>query len=308
MQGQSSWIEYRAARPNYRHHGAQQPSSFLKLLRVYLVTDINGSMFVLAFPMNDAYYKKLDGMVKFNYWIVYRQLWYFRASLLAGEARGVKELYGSHHKNLYTACEQEKDLHDHWTPMMDYVSDQVEDIMLSMMDYKADSHVLDCAGQTGLGAVKLLKAHPNKQLKVTVLDQGWKKDQALDFFSKEGVAESASFIGGDVFKEIPSGYDVIQFKHFINMFSEKEIRQLIKSSYNALPVGGRMMTFTLHAPEELKGNTYVPWCTTYFIAAAMGRGGPWKASDISKWMIEEGFSKAQVLDVFTPHTVVLGFK
>jgi len=244
----------------------------------------------------------------FNYWIVYRQLWYFRASLLSGEARGVKELYGAHHKNLYTACEQEKDLYTYWTPMMDYVSDQVEDVMLSQMKYDSGSRILDCAGQTGLGAVRLLKAHPNKQLNVTVLDQAWKKTDAMNFFSKEGVADATAFIGGDVFKEIPSGYDVIQFKHFINMFSEKEIRQLIKSSFDALPSGGRMMTFTLHAPEELKGNTYVPWCTAYFIAAAMGRGGPWKASDIAAWMTEEGFTKSEVMDVYPPHTVVLGFK
>merc|ERR1712196_345361 len=100
---------------------------------------------------------------------MYRQFWYFTSSLQKGSPEGLFQLYGYSHKNLYTAGESEPELYDAWAPWMNMLTRDVEDAMLRKLNYPHAAKVLDCAGETGLGVVKLLQANEHKQLQATTL-------------------------------------------------------------------------------------------------------------------------------------------
>jgi ubiquinone/menaquinone biosynthesis C-methylase UbiE len=275
---------------------------FLNSARFYINPELDDDLLNTYLPV----------MVKGIHWVLYRQAWYFKDALVNVEPAGVKNIYGAHHKNLYTACETEPTLYESWTPMMDMLTNRVENRMLPKMDYPSGCRVLDCAGQTGVGATLLLKFHQGKNIHCTVLDQHWKEQDCLKRFADNDISECTSFVAGDVFDALPTGYDIIQFKHFINMFSDVECKRFLRNAFDALPSGGKCMTFTYHYPEDivLRQNAKDSICfmVVYFVAVAMGRGGYWKISEVQQWMFEVGFASVEVIHVESPHSIVMGIK
>jgi len=240
---------------------------------------------------------------------MYRQFFHLKQSLLETAPSGLHAVDGAHHNNLYTAGENDKEIYHAWAPWMNMLTADVETHMLAKLEYPANAKVLDCAGETGLGAVSILSANPSKNLNVTVLDQAWKEADARKRFAANGFSENANFVSGDVLQGVPQGYDVIQFKHFINMFSQENCITFLTHAYNALPAGGKLVTFTYHCPENFdNGHLGYALMFTYFVACAMGKGGYWKISEVVQWLNEIGFVNIEVIHIEKPHSLVVGYK
>jgi hypothetical protein len=228
--------------------------------------------------------------------VALRQLYYLTDSVRSGSLVGLKELYGFD-GTLYDAVGEHLDLREAWATLMDTVSSRVDPWFFGNIDIPAGSRVLDVAGNTGLGAIHTYELKASPGLTVTTFDLPEKEKECLENFRAHGVAEHCSFIGGDVFEEVPTGFDVVLIKHFLDMFDKDDAYRILNGVNKSLDVGGQVNIMVPVYPEDIKDadNYNVDFFPAFFIGATMGQGGPQKLSTYKSWLEECGFTVTKAM-------------
>jgi hypothetical protein len=220
--------------------------------------------------------------------VALRQVYYLSDSVRSGSLVGLRELYG-YDGNLYGAVAEHRDLRESWGRLMDTVTANIDPWFFGTVDIPAGARVLDLAGNTGLGAIHAHRSSPG--LRVTTFDLPEKREDCLRNFAEHGVAEHCSFIGGDVFDSVPTGFDVVLIKHFLDMFDRADVFRILNGVNKSLDVGGRVNILVPVYPEDITdtGNYNVDFFPVFFLGATMAQGGPQKLSTYSGWLEECGF-------------------
>ncbi|MFD5631807.1 MULTISPECIES: methyltransferase [unclassified Streptomyces] len=219
-----------------------------------------------------------------------RQLFYLTESARTGTVVGLKELYGAE-GTLYDAVADHQDLNDSWLTLMNNVTANIDPWFFANVDIPSGARVLDVAGNTGLGAIHTYRHKPSPGLKVTTFDLPDKETKALENFRAAGLEEHLSFIGGNVFDEIPQGFDIVLIKHFLDMFDKDDVFRILQGVNKSLEVGGQVNILVPVYPENIKDtdNYNVDFFPAFFIGCTMGQGGPQKLSTYERWLEECGF-------------------
>jgi hypothetical protein len=222
--------------------------------------------------------------------VMLRQVFYLTDSVRTGTVVGLKELY-DFEGNLYGAVAEHKDLRESWARLMDTVTARIDPWFFDNIDIPSGSQVLDLAGNTGLGAIHAYQLKKSLGLRVTTFDLPEKENECLENFRAHGVAEHCSFIGGDVFENVPKGFDVVLIKNFLDMFGKKEVFKILDGVNRSLSVGGQVNILVPVYPENIKDsdNYTVDFYPTFFLGCTMGQGGPQKLSTYRSWLEECGF-------------------
>lgn len=222
--------------------------------------------------------------------VMLRQVFHLSESVRSGTVVGLDKVYGFH-GNLYEAVAEHKDLRESWATMMDGVTAQLDPWFFRNVHIPTGSRVLDLAGNTGLGAILTLRTKASPGLHVTTFDLPEKEEECLENFRAHGVEEHCSFVGGDVFESVPTGYDVVLVKHFLDMFDKADVAGILSKVSESLEVGGQLNILVPIYPDDVKDTTSagVDIFPAYFLACAMGRGGPQKLSTYRSWVEQCGF-------------------
>ncbi|MEU5322166.1 methyltransferase [Streptomyces sp. NPDC021056] len=219
-----------------------------------------------------------------------RQLYYLTESARTGTVVGLKELYGAD-GTLYDAVADHQDLNESWLKLMNTVTANIDPWFFANIDVPAGARVLDVAGNTGLGAIHTYRHKASDGLTVTTFDLPDKEARALANFRAEGLEEHLSFIGGNVFDEIPKGFDVVLIKHFLDMFDKDNVLRILQGANASLEEGGQIHILVPVYPEDITqtDNYNVDFFPAFFIGAAMGQGGPQKLSVYQSLLEQAGF-------------------
>jgi SAM-dependent methyltransferase len=217
-----------------------------------------------------------------------RQLYYLSDSVRTGTVAGLKELYGFE-GTLYEACGKHPDLREAWSVHMDQVTSLIDPWFFANVDIPAGSKVLDLAGLTGLGAILTYQHNRAKNLRVTCFDFPEKEAEALANFRANGVADHCDFIGGDVFKGLPEGYDTVLVKHFLDQWDRENVLRIMQAVNTCLKPGGVVYALVPTYPEDVKASSQADFFPAYFLGCSMGEGGPQKVSTYRQWMESCGF-------------------
>ncbi|PSL51672.1 O-methyltransferase [Saccharothrix carnea] len=228
--------------------------------------------------------------------VALRQLFHLTDSVRTGTVVGLKELYG-YEGTLYGAVEQHRDLRDAWSTLMDKVTERIDPWFFDNVDIPAGAQVLDLAGNTGLGAIHTYRHKASPGLHVTTFDLPEKERECLENFRANGVAEHCSFIGGNVFENIPQGYDVVLIKHFLDMFDQDDVFRILDGVHRSLNDGGQVHVMVPVYPEDITDtdNYNVDFFPAFFLGATMGQGGPQKLSTYRRWLEERGFTVTRAI-------------
>jgi hypothetical protein len=226
--------------------------------------------------------------------VMLRQGFYLTESVRTGTTVGLREFYG-YEGNLYGAVAEHQDLRRSWGTMMDTVTAHIDPWFFENVDIPAGSRVLDVAGNTGLGAILTYRLNASPGLSVTTFDLPEKETECLRNFKAHDVAEHCSFIGGDVFKAVPAGFDVVLIKHFLDMFDKNEVFKILDGVNNSLDVGGQVCVLVPVYPENIKESCTVDFFPTYFLGCTMGQGGPQKLSTYRRWLEDCGFAVTKAI-------------
>ncbi|MGW7089708.1 methyltransferase [Streptomyces sp. NPDC054871] len=228
--------------------------------------------------------------------VTLRQLFYLTESVRSGTTVGLREIYGSE-GDLYNALAEHDELRASWARLMNTATAHIDPWFFGNVDIPSGAQVLDLAGNTGLGAIHTYRHKASPGLKVTTFDLPAKEKECLENFRAHGVEEHCSFIGGDVFKEVPKGFDTVLIKHFLPMFDKSDVFRILEGVHRSLEAGGTINVLVPVFPEDLKDpdNYTVDFYPSFFIGCAMGQGGPQKLSTWQRWIEECGFKVTKAL-------------
>ncbi|WP_445194933.1 methyltransferase [Streptomyces phytophilus] len=228
--------------------------------------------------------------------VTLRQLFYLTDSVRTGTTVGLNKLYG-HEGNLYGALAEHKELREPWARLMNGETAHIDPWFFDNIDVPPGSKVLDLAGNTGLGAIHTCKLKASPGLRVTTFDLPEKEEECLENFRSHGLEEQCSFIGGDVFEEVPKGFDVVLIKHFLPMFDKSDVFKILEGVNRSMDAGGQVHLLVPVFPENIKDtdNYTVDFFPSFFIGCAMGQGGAQKMSTWQKWLEECGFTVTKAI-------------
>jgi SAM-dependent methyltransferase len=245
-----------------------------------------------------------------------RQLYWLTESVQTRSVVGLRKLYGFD-GTLYSATARHEDLRTSWAGMMDQVTAHIDPWFWGSVELPEGARVLDLAGNTGLGAILAYQNNPGKNLRVACFDFPEKEEAALRNFRENGVSEHCSFIGGDVFKGVPQGFDVVLIKHFLDMFDKENVLQILRQVSAALEPGGQVWVLVPIYSEDLRDARSVDILPAYFLGCTMGEGGPQKISVYQEWMEAARFKVTKAIpqdgrtlppDMIPFHGIICGTK
>jgi hypothetical protein len=228
--------------------------------------------------------------------VMLRQLFYLSDSVRFGTVAGLKELYGFE-GTLFDAVAEHRDLRESWATSMDVGTARVDPWFFDNVDVPAGSRVLDLAGNTGLGAINTYETKASPGLTVTTFDLPEKEQECLENFRAHGVSEHCSFLGGDVFQEVPKGFDIVLIKHFLTLFDKSDATRILANVNKALNVGGQVNVLVPVYQDNVRDfdSRSVDFYPAFFLGCAMGQGGPQKLSTYQSWLEECGFEMTKVV-------------
>jgi precorrin-6B methylase 2 len=142
--------------------------------------------------------------------------------------------------------------------------------------------VLDVAGGSGAYACALLDGRA--ELQVAVLERPPVDEVARTLLRRRGY-DSVDVVAGDMFEGLPAGYDLHLYSHVLHDWGTASVEALLRSSFDALPSGGRVVDYDahLHSPPEPAAAAY----SVLLMHATEGRC--YGVEDISGLMRAAGF-------------------
>lgn len=231
--------------------------------------------------------------------VMLRQIFYLTESVRTGTVVGLRRLYGFE-GNLFGAVAEHEDLRDSWLRVAEIETAREYPWFFQNIDISSGSQVLDLnlLGPPGLGAALLYQMKGLPELRVTTSDLPEKEDQCLQNYKVYGVEGHCSFIGGDVFENIPKGFDVVLLRHFLDIFDKAEVFKILENLNKSLDVGGQVNILVPVYPEDIKdpGNYTVDFFPAFALGCCIGLGGLQKLSTYRSWLEECGFKLTKVIE------------
>jgi hypothetical protein len=106
-------------------------------------------------------------------------------------------------------------------------------------DFGSSRTLVDVGGGNGTLLIGLLNANP--RLHGTVFDQPAVAERARKQISECGLVKRCEAVGGDFFKEVPTGADVYILKHIIHDWSDDLAVTILKNCRSAMAAVGKLL-------------------------------------------------------------------
>lgn len=192
-------------------------------------------------------------------------------ALLRGETKRTElSSYWSYAANADAASVDAQSI-DGYTVLMSSSQSLVAGDVLDAYSLKNHRCLLDVGGGDGTFLVTAAKRWPH--LKVILFDLPAVAERARARFEREGLADRAIAVGGDVMRDpLPEGADVVSLVRVLHDHNDAEALEVIKAARRVLPTGG-----TLLVAEPMSGTPGAePIGDAYFglYLLAMGSGRP----------------------------------
>jgi len=228
--------------------------------------------------------------------VMLRQMFYLSESVRTGTVVGLKELYGFD-GNMFGAVATIGDIRDSWMRLAEIETASVYPWFFQNLDLPAGARVLDVLGGNGFGAVMAYQLKASAGLRITTFDRPELEAACRANFEANGVSEHCSFIGGDVLADLPTGYDVVLIKHFLDMFDQAEVLTILRNAYRSLEPGGTVVILAPVYPEDIRqrDDYQADFFPTFILGCAIGAGGPQPVSTYTNWLEQCGFTVTKVI-------------
>ncbi|MCE7009500.1 acetylserotonin O-methyltransferase [Kibdelosporangium philippinense] len=113
------------------------------------------------------------------------------------------------------------------------------------------SRILDIGGSSGIYACSLVQALPGTT--AAVLDLPSVVDFTRESIAARGLSDRVDAIGGDMFGELPSGFDLHLYSNVWHDWDAESIGKFAAASFAALPPGGVLVDHDMHLDDTKSG-------------------------------------------------------
>jgi predicted nicotinamide N-methyase len=176
--------------------------------------------------------------------------------------------------------------------------------LAAKLDCRRYRSLLDIAGGSGVYACALARA--NDHITASVLERA-----PVDRATRRAVALKQTsgrvhVIAGDMFKEIPEGYDVHLFANVLHDWDAESARQLLEMSYGAVNDGGMIAVFDAYLNKSKDGPLAVAEYSCLLMHSTAGRC--YSVREITEMLSRAGFAGALVKPVAADRDVITAKK
>lgn len=173
----------------------------------------------------------------------------------------------------------------------------IADDVLDAYSLKPHRCLLDLAGGDGTFLVTAAKRWPH--LKVILFDLPAVAERARERFQREGLADRASAVGGDILRDpLPQGADVVSLVRVLHDHDDEEAQSFVNAACRALPAGGRLLV-----AEPMSGTPGAePIGDAYFgfYLLAMGSGRPRTPAELNSMLRTACFDRVRQVSTHRP--------
>lgn len=170
---------------------------------------------------------------------------------------------------------------------------------------KGVRRALDIGGGSGVYACALLDRRPD--LHVSVFERPPVDQAARQVLAERGYAGRVDVVTGDMFSDpLPAGYDLHIFSHVLHDWSEGQVRDLIASSFAALPPGGWLVDHDMHVDALKSGPLPVAEYSVLLMHSTLGKC--WSVSELEAILTDAGFVVVRYEDTTGDRSVVIARK
>jgi SAM-dependent methyltransferase len=106
-------------------------------------------------------------------------------------------------------------------------------------DFKPFRTLVDVGGGNGTLLIGILKANPD--LRGIVFDLPAAAERAKRHISESTLTERCQAVGGDFFKEVPSGGDAYILKHVIHDWNDERAVTILRNCHRVMPPNGKLL-------------------------------------------------------------------
>lgn len=150
----------------------------------------------------------------------------------------------------------------------------------------AARRALDIGGGSGAYACALLDRRPD--LQVCVFECPPVDQAARQLLAERGYGGRVNVITGDMFTDpLPDGYDLHVFSHVLHDWGEGQVRQLLASSFAALPPGGWLVDHDTHIDAHKTGPLPVAEYSVLLMHSTPGKC--WSLAELDTMLSDAGF-------------------
>jgi len=174
-----------------------------------------------------------------------------------------------------------------FTAAMDCRGAYLGQALAKQVDCRNHSRLLDVAGGSGIYACAMVAAHPH--LKATVLDKPPVDGVARQLIAQRGFADRISVVAGDMFSEpFPADCDVHLISNVLHDWDTPKVKQLLASSFRALPPGGLLAIHDAHINADKSGPLPVAEYSVILMHSTEGKC--YSVTEMNGYLEEAGFS------------------
>lgn len=247
-------------------------------------------------------------VIGFEAYITYQGLMDFPESLRENSNVGLRRFPGTG-PTLYHRLTENPDLSEIFYRFMHAWSVVASQHLVQSVDFTGYQRLLDVGGGSGATAIAIARAFPH--LEITVLDLPGVMPLAQQRIAAAGLGDRVRFQGGDIFAELPGGYDAMLFSHVLQIWPLERDTQLLTNAYRALSDNGSVLILNSMSEDTGDGPVMSALASPFFTAMA-GEGGMIYAwHKYEECLRQAGFAQLQRIrldEALTPHGVIIATK
>ena len=199
---------------------------------------------------------------------------------------------------------QDPDFAAEFTGAMDSRGACLAHALAAQLDCTGYHSLLDIAGGSGIYACTLVEA--TTQLAATVLELSPVDQAARQSIAAKGMSQRVGVMAGDMFQELPSGFDIHLFANTLHDWDEAAVRRLIELSHAALNEGGMIVIFDAHLNAAKDGPLALVEYSCLLMHSTVGRC--YAAVEIQAMLSQAGFVDLRAQAIAAGRSALTGRK
>jgi SAM-dependent methyltransferase len=127
---------------------------------------------------------------------------------------------------------------------------QVGAVAAQCYDFTGVGRIVDVGGGRGTVLASILKAYPG--VRGTLLDLPRVAEGAAANFAREGLADRAEAVGGDMFEGVPAGGDLYLLSHVIHDWGDADSVKVLEACRRAMGPRAKLLILDRVMPERIE--------------------------------------------------------
>ena len=151
----------------------------------------------------------------------------------------------------WVSAMEDADFAESFTAAMDSRGAWFAPLLAKCLDCSGRTRLLDIGGGSGIYACHLVREYPH--LEASILEKPPADAVAGGFVGKMGLSDRIGIVAGDMFEEIPHGYDVHLFSNVLHDWGRGNVERVLARSFQALMPGGSIAIHDTHINASKTG-------------------------------------------------------